>query len=93
MEGYRYRWGIYMDGREFIDKILAGERDLRGIILRKGNLLKEEGYEYLIKYLEGQDLENEPLIFCASSWDQEMQYDENCNAPETDRTGLFWHWT
>lgn len=54
---------IELSGREFIEKLLAGERDFTGIRLEPYfNLSGDENFEALCSYLQDQDLATEPVI-------------------------------
>src|SRR3989344_9191126 len=66
---------IKLPGKEFIRKILAGERDFSGIELeREYNLSEDEQkHEELYRYLRKQDFKNSPLIF-KDSWFQNINF-------------------
>lgn len=52
-----------LSGREFIEKLLAGERDFTGVRLEPYfNLSGDENFEALCDYLQDQDLTKEPVI-------------------------------
>ena len=56
-----------MAGPEFVGKLLEGERSFIGIKLPKGyNLAGHEGYDELLKYLEKQNLRENPVTIDGS---------------------------
>lgn len=53
----------FMPGEEFIQKLLAGERDFRRVRLEPYfNLSGDEAFSTLQEYLKGEDLENAPVL-------------------------------
>jgi len=52
---------LRLTGEEFIKKILAGERDFKGIILQNFNLSGHELFQEMQNYLKKQDLEKNPI--------------------------------
>ena len=59
----------YMTGAEFVEKVLAGERDYRGIVLEQSfNLSGYEGFEEMNEYLRKQDFLQNPLDLSRVTW-------------------------
>ena len=53
---------IFIEGKEFIKKILSGERDFSGIELKEGfDLCGDDSFDELQEYLKKSDLKRNPI--------------------------------
>lgn len=64
-----------ISGDEFVKKILSGERDFKRIRLSNFNLSDHESVEALQTYLDGQNLQESPLILSESHLSGLTAYD------------------